>query len=66
MKDLIRLLFDASLLISGFNVDESTQFAGGFHQMTKLSSSIGDDDDLPLLEEVEGVANEAPKVEEVD
>ena len=32
----------------------------------KLSSSIGDDDDFPLLEEVEGVANEASKVEEVD
>jgi len=72
VKDLIWLLFDTSLLTSGFNLDEPTQFAGRIHRMVKLGLSIDDDDDvagdddLPPLEEVEGAADEASKMEEVD
>merc|ERR1712185_879912 len=73
VKDLIWLLLDTSLLTSGFNLDEPTQFAGRIHRMIKLGLSIddddeglGDDDDLPPLEEVEGSAEEASKMEEVD
>merc|ERR1719326_1545365 len=73
VKDLIWLLFDTSLLTSDFNLDEPTQFAGRIHRMIKLGLSIddddeglGDDDDLPPLEEVEGAADEASKMEEVD
>merc|ERR1711972_1032330 len=46
--------------------DEPTQFAGRIHRMIKLGLSIGDDDDLPPLEEVDGAADEASKMEEVD
>merc|ERR1711937_631075 len=73
VKDLIWLLFDTSLLTSGFNLDEPTQFAGRIHRMIKLGLSIddddeglADDDDLPPLEEVDGAADEAFKMEEVD
>merc|ERR1712057_70381 len=73
VKDLIWPLFDTSLLTSGFNLDEPTQFAGRIHRMIKLGLSIddddeglGDDEDLPPLEEVEGAADEASKMEEVD
>merc|ERR1739844_123696 len=72
VKDLIWLLLDTSLLTSGFNLDEPTQFAGRIHRMIKLGLSIDDDDDLgadddlPPLEEVEGAADEASKMEEVD
>merc|ERR1711990_743133 len=73
VKDLIWLLFDTSLLTSGFSLDEPTQFAGRIHRMIKLGLSIddddeglGDDDDLPPLEEVDGAADEASKMEEVD
>merc|ERR1712100_814700 len=72
VKDLIWLLFDTSLLTSGFNLDEPTQLAGRIHRMIKLGLSIDDDDeglgddDLPPLEEVEGAADEASKMEEVD
>merc|ERR1719311_1953640 len=71
VKDLIWLLFDTSLLTSGFSLDDPTQFAGRIHRMIKLGLSIDDDDDagdddLPPLEEVEGADEEASKMEEVD
>merc|ERR1711879_326527 len=69
VKDLIWLLFDTSLLTSGFSLDEPTQFAGRIHRMIKLGLSIDEDDDeedLPPLEEVEGASDEASKMEEVD
>jgi len=71
VKDLVWLLFDTSLLTSGFNLDEPTQFAGRIHRMIKLGLSIDDDEedadeDLPPLDEVEGATEEASKMEEVD
>merc|ERR1712025_1025229 len=71
VKDLIWLLFDTSLLTSGFSLDEPTTFAGRIHRMIKLGLSIDEDDDagdddLPPLEEVEGADEEASKMEEVD
>ena len=72
VKDLIWLLFDTSLLTSGLNLDELTQFAGRIHRMINLALSInddhkglGDDDDLPPLKDAEGAADEPSKMEEV-
>lgn len=72
VKDLIWLLYDTSLLTSGFSLDEPTTFANRIHRMIKLGLSIDDDeslgdaDDLPPLEEVDINDAEASKMEEVD
>ena len=68
VKDLIWLMFETSLLTSGFNLEESSTFANRIHRMIKLGLSIyeddsKEDDDLPPLQET-GESNS--KMEEVD
>ncbi|EYU33725.1 hypothetical protein ABFS82_08G166900 [Erythranthe guttata] len=71
VKDLVMLLFETSLLTSGFSLDEPNTFGNRIHRMLKLGLSIDDDEsgeadvDMPALEEVDADA-EGSKMEEVD
>merc|ERR1712010_338434 len=70
VKDLIWLMFETSLLTSGFNLEDSSQFANRIHRMIKIGLTIDDvegegDDELPELVETAGGETNT-KMEEVD
>jgi molecular chaperone HtpG len=70
VKDVIWMLYDTSLLTSGFSLDEPTTFANRIHRLIKLGLSIDeeegeDDEDMPALETTDDVADSST-MEEVD
>jgi len=69
VKDVIWLLYETSLLTSGFSLDEPTVFAKRIQHLIKMGLSINEDDDdeddgIPDLEVTDDIADST--MEEVD
>lgn len=69
IKDLIYLLYDTSILNSGFSLEKPKEFSERIHKLIKLGLSLDDeenlDEEMPPLEK-EDEDNTDSKMEEVD
>merc|ERR1711943_63206 len=69
VKDLVHLIFETSMLVSGFTLEEPATFSSRIHRMIKLGLSIDDDDEADDVDEpppLEDDNDEGSKMEEVD
>lgn len=77
VKDLVMLLYETSLLASGFSLEDPQIHAARIHRMIKLGLGIDEDDIVPAaaaedamktedLPPLEGDDEDASKMEEVD
>merc|ERR1712038_2115318 len=45
-KDLVMLLYETSILTSGFSLEDPSSFSGRIHKLIRLGLSINDGDDV--------------------
>ncbi|RCI13169.1 hypothetical protein L249_1159 [Ophiocordyceps polyrhachis-furcata BCC 54312] len=70
LKSIVQLLFETSLLVSGFTIDDPAGFAERTHKLVQLGLNIDEDDatpaDAPAAAETPAAATGDSAMEEVD
>ena len=70
VKDLVHLLLDTSLLVSGYSLENPNQFASLIHRMVSLGLGDGEDVDEEVdsndVEVPEEIGEDESKMEEID
>lgn len=71
VRDLVVLLFETSLLTSGFSLDEPGLHASRIYRMIKLGLDIDDGEEASTsvdvdVPKVEGAAEDESRMEEID
>jgi molecular chaperone HtpG len=65
LKDLVNLIFESSLIASGFNIEEPAIFVNRINNMIKLGLSL-DEDEKPEVEEDKDIDNDVDEDEDED
>ena len=65
VKDLVMLLYETSLLASGFTLDDPQVHANRIHRMIKLGLGI-EDDETPAGDQAAQVEQDMPPLEDED
>ncbi|KAH7152871.1 Hsp90 protein-domain-containing protein [Dactylonectria macrodidyma] len=68
VKSIVQLLFETSLLVSGFTIDEPAGFAERIHKLVQLGLNIEEDDSAPVeaVADAPAAATGDSSMEEVD
>ncbi|KND91952.1 Heat shock protein 90 [Tolypocladium ophioglossoides CBS 100239] len=60
VKSIVQLLFETSLLVSGFTIDEPAGFAERIHKLVQLGLNIEEDDSEPTEAAAPAATDDAP------
>jgi len=66
-KDIVNMLFETSLISSGFGMEDPSMFTKRIHRMLELGLNLEEDDSVEVVEKVEpSQETESSPMEEVD